>query len=402
LSKSLAITNGKLLTMGPKGIIDKGTIIIKDGKIAAVGEEINIPKNTKIVDAKGKFVTPGFIDAHTHLGVMPLKAGYSREAEANESTNPVTPELRALDGLNPGDPAFKIAISGGVTCVMILPGSPSGPGEALNVIAGQGVVVKCHGKVADKMVVRHPAGMKMGLGDRPKKTFSPSQDKMKMPSTRMGVAALIRTNLTKARSYMEKAEKAKDDPSKKPDRDLGMEALSALLKGEVPARMHAYRADDIYTAIRLMEEFGFDLIIDHGIEASLIVEELADRQIHVVVGPLMHGKSIYELDKLNPETPKILFENGVKFAITTDHPARPIEYLNYHAAIAARHGLDWIEALKAITIYPAEILGVSDRIGSLEEEKDADIVVFNNDPLEPLSRVEAVYVNGVKMYPETE
>ena len=398
MSKTTAITNGKVLTMGPKGVIEKGTVVLKDGKIAGVGKKVNIPKTAQVIDAEGKFITPGFIDAHTHLGVLPLKTGYSQVAGANESTNPVTPELRALDGLNPGDPAFKLALSGGVTSVMILPGSPSGPGEALNVIAGQGLVVKCCGKVADNMVLRHPAGMKMALGDRPKKTFSPSTNKMKMPSTRMGVAALIRTNLIKAKSYMAKVEKAKDDPSKEPDRDLGMEALASTLKGDFPVRMHAYRADDIYTALRLKKEFGFDLVMDHGVEASIVVDELADLEVPVVVGPLMHGKSIYELDRLTLETPKILSEKGVKFSITTDHPARPIEYLNYHAALAAREGLEWIEALKAITIYPAEILGVADRIGSLEEGKDADIVIFDDDPLEYRSHVEAVYVDGENKY----
>jgi len=392
------IQNGKLLTMGAQGIIENGTVLIKDGKIKAVGKKIKKPKEAELIDAEGMVVTPGFIDAHTHLGVMPLKTGYPRETEANESTEPVTPELRALDGLNPLDPAFKTALSGGVTSVMVLPGSPSGPNEALNVIAGLGVVVKCYGKIVDKMIVRYPAGLKIALGDRPKKTFSPSQDRMKMPSTRMGVAALIRTNLTQAKTYIRKLKDAEEDPLKEPERDLRMDSLASFLNRDFPARIHAYRADDIYTAIRLMEEFNFEMILDHGTEAHILVSELVDRNIPVILGPLMHGKSFSELEKLSPETPAILAKNGIKFAISTDHPARPIEYLNYHAALAARAGLDWLEALKAITIYPAEIMNVADRLGSLEIGKDADIVIFEDDPLEPLSRVEKVYINGEKVY----
>ena len=395
----IAISNAKLLTMGPLGIIEKGTVIIKGSKIVAVGDKLEIPSDAEIFDVEGSVVTPGLIDAHTHLGLLPLIE--DPQATSNESTNPVTPEMRALDGVYPQDPGFKDAVSGGVTSVMVLPGGRSGPGETLNVIAGMGVVLKCSGTIADKMVLRQPACMKMGLGDRPKKTFNPSLDKRKKPFTRMGVASLIRTNLTKAKNYQTKVERAKKDPSKLVEIDLGMEALSALLRKEFPARVHAYRADDIYTAIRLSEEFGFNLTLDHAVEASLLVDELVERKISVVLGPLMHGKSIYELEKLSPETPSILSKKEVKFAITTDHPSRPIQYLPYALLTFFTAGLEWLEALKAITIYPAEIMGVSNRVGSLEAGKDADLAIFTEDPLEPLSRVEAVFVNGAKLYPKS-
>lgn len=393
-----AIINGKILTMSSLGIIDKGTILIKNSKIIAVGKDIKIPFGFEVFDAEGKIVTPGLIDAHTHLGIIPLRAGYPRN-EGNESTNSVTPAIRALDGINPQDPGFKTALKGGVTTAMILPGSLSGPREKLNVIAGQGTVVKCFGKTVDEMVLRHPACMKMGLGDRPKKTFSPSENQLKMPSTRMGVASLIRTYLTKAKYYQLKIEKAKNNSSIDVEIDLEMEALSALLRREYPARIHAYRADDIYTAIRLSEEFKFDLILDHATESAILAEEIAKRNIPVVFGPIMHGKSISELEKLSPDTPAKLVEKGVKVAITSDHPTRPIEYLTYHAAIAAREGLNWWEALKTITINAAEILGVAHRVGSIEAGKDADIAIFSDDPLEPLSKVETVFINGIKRYP---
>ena len=382
----LAITNGKIYTMTGK-VFDKGTLLIKEGKILEVGQEIAIPQDAKVVDAGGKYVFPGFIDAHSHIGIFEEAVGEIGE-EGNEWTEPVTPQLRAIDAINPGDKAFEDAVMGGITCVF------TGPGSA-NVIGGQSVVMKTYGKIIDHMVVKEPAGLKVAFGENPKRVYG---DQKKMPATRMGTAALLRDALVEAQNYKAKREKSLKDPDEIHERDLGMDVLCDVLDKKLPLRAHAHRADDIMTAIRIAKEFDLDIVIEHCTEGHLIADELAELGISAVVGPSLSNRSKVELKNLSFITPGVLAQKGVKVAIMTDHPVIPIQYLPVCAALAVREGMKEEDALAAITINAAEILGISDRVGSLEKGKDADVVIWNGHPLDIKSKPSCVIINGEIVY----
>jgi len=382
----LAIKGGKIYTI-TKGIIDEGTILIEDGKFKSVGKSVKVPEGAEIIDAKGKIVMPGLVEAHCHLSIWEEKIGWAG-SDGNEATNPATPHVRALDGIkaNADEGGLQAALETGVTTAQILPGSA-------NVIGGTGVVIKTAPKVVtDEMVIRSPSGMKIAFGENPMRFYGAEQKKT--PSTRMGVAGILREWLQKAKDYMEKKERFKDEPEKLPEVDFGLEALELVLKREIPLRAHAHRADDIATVVRITEEFGIDVSWEHATEGHRVAEWIAEKGIPAVWGPSLTARSKWEMRELSFATPKALYEAGVKFAIQTDAVGSTIAFLPLCAGLAVKHGLPYDEALKAITITPAEILGVDDRVGSIEEGKDADLRILDGDPLELRTRVEMVIIDG--------
>jgi len=387
--KMLLIKNGQINTMTGREFI--GDILIEGRKITALGAnlEVEASSDAVVIDALGCLVLPGFIDAHCHVGIG--EEIYRWEGEdLNEMTDPVTPDMRAIDGINPEDEGFRDARLGGVTAVF------TGPGSG-NVIGGTGVVMKTAGKIVDKMIVRDPAGLKVAFGENPKMVYG---EQKKMPMTRMGTAALLRQALVDAQVYRDKLEEGKTDPDKTPERDLGLETLLLVINRQIPLRAHAHRADDIMTAIRIAREFEVDLVIEHCTEGHKIAEELAELGYPVVVGPLLTNRSKVELKDKSFKTPGILAKAGVKVAIMTDHSVTPIEQLPLCAALACKAGMDIEDALRAITINSAEILGVSDRIGSLEVGKDADIVIWNEHPFILTARPLYVIIDGTIVNPE--
>ena len=332
----------------------------------------------RIIDGTGLYVMPGMIDAHCHIGLY--EDGQSDDdGDGNEMSDPVTPQLRAIDAINPFDNAFKEARENGVTVAV------TGPGSA-NVLGGQFVAIKTVGKCVDEMIVKEPVGVKAALGENPKRVYS---EKDKAPTTRMAIASILRETLYEAKEYMEKSEKDGEDG---PDKDLKMDALIPVLKKELPLKIHAHRADDIMTAMRIAKEFDIDITIDHCTQGHLIGEYLREQK--VILGPLTVDRCKHELEHLSIEAPRILKEQGVDFAIATDHPVIPIQYLPISAALAVREGLDEYEALKAITINPAKIVGLDKQMGSLKEGKIANIAVFDRHPLDIMAKTKYVLIDG--------
>jgi imidazolonepropionase-like amidohydrolase len=386
----LAIKGGKIYTI-TKGVIDEGTILIEDGKIKSVGKSVKVPEGAEVIDAKGKVVMPGLVEAHCHIGIWEEKIGWAG-SDGNEATDPATPHVRALDGIkaNADEGGLLAALETGITTAQVLPGSA-------NVIGGTGVVIKTAPKVViDEMVIRSPSGMKVAFGENPRRVYGVEQKKT--PSTRMGVAGVLREWLQKAKSYMEKKERFKDQPEKLPEVDIRLEALELVLKGEIPLRAHAHRADDLATAVRIAEEFGIEMSWEHATEGHRVAEWIAEKGIPAVWGPSLIARPKWEMRELSFDTPRILYEAGVKFAIQTDAVGSSIAFLPLCAGMAVKHGLPYDEALKAITITPAEILGVDDRVGSIEEGKDADLRILDGDPLELRTKVEMVIIDGEIVY----
>lgn len=381
----LALTGARILTAS-KSEIAPGTIVILNGKIADIGPQVKIPPNAKVIDVSGCIITPGFIDSHSHLGLGP-SGGVT---EDNEMTDPVTPQLRIIDsihpeGIGPEKGSFRAAVAEGVTAVIARPGSG-------NVIGGQSALLKLAGKTVDDMVLSFPCDMKMALGH---KYFYAT--KGLMPMTKMGTAYLVRQAMLDAGEYREallryQKEKAKKPDAPSPPRDLKKEAMLKVLNKELPVHIHVVSADDIMTAVRLADEFGFSkLSLGHADEAYKVAEELAKHGVVVVVGPDMivhddEGKLINLAD--------YLVKHGVEVNIMTDADVVQQPFLRFQAAVAVKYGMDPGEALKAITINPARLAGMDKRIGSLEAGKDADLVVFNGDPFDIQSRVLKVFING--------
>ncbi|NLY46251.1 MAG: amidohydrolase [Tissierella sp.] len=364
----LHIKNGFIYTMSDE-IIENGSILIKDGKIAAVGKDLEIPSGAEVIDAEGRMITPGFIDAHCHLGMWEDSIGFEG-SDGNEMVDPLTPQLRGIDAINPMDITFREAYEGGVTTAV------TGPGSA-NVIGGTFLAIKTYGHRVDDMVIKDPIAMKVAFGENPKRVYNSQK---KSPITRMATAALLRETLYKAKTYMEKMESLEDE-SKKPDYDMKMEALVPVLKKEIPLKAHAHRADDIFTALRIAKEFDLDITLEHCTDGHLIADDLAKEGKPAVVGPTFGDRSKYELKNKTFDTPRVLYEAGVKIAINTDSPVIPLQHLSLCAGLAHKAGLPLIEALKAITINPAEIVGIDHRVGSIEVGKDADIVLFDGNPI---------------------
>ncbi|AYF54429.1 amidohydrolase [Clostridium novyi] len=381
----ILIKNGKIITV-TKGTLKNGCILIKDGKILKVSEYIEVNEDVRIIDAKGGWVTPGFIDAHCHIGIFEQDMGFEG-TDINEATDPVTPHLRAIDAINPMDTSFKDAIKGGVTTVM------TGPGSA-NPMGGQFVAMKTSGICVDDMVIKEPAAIKIAFGENPKRIY---KSKNKMPTTRMATAALIREILTKAQNYKIKKEKALKE-GKDFEENFRLEPLIPVLNKQIPLKAHCHRTDDILTAIRIAKEFDVNLTLDHCSEGHLIADYIKQSGRDVIVGPTLTARTKIEVKNKTFKTPKILHDNSIKIAIMTDHPVIPIEYLPLCAGLAAKEGLGIEEALKAITINPAEICGIDNRVGSLEVGKDADIVISNGNPLDSLTSTICTIINGKVEY----
>ena len=381
----MLIINGTVHTMdGP--IIENGFVAVSGNKIARVGPMEDCPRDWEgeTFDAQGGHICPGFIDAHCHLGMFGDALGFESD-DGNEETDPCTPQLRAIDAINPLDRCFSEARAAGVTTGL------TGPGSA-NPVSGQFAALKTDGRWVDAMVVRAPAAMKLALGENPKQVY---HDRDETPVTRMATAAIIRENLRKAVEYGEKLDKAtRDEDTDPPDYDAKLEALLPVVRGELPVHIHAHRADDIATGVRIAKEFGLRCVIVHGTEGHLIPDLLAREKIPVITGPALGDRSKPELANMTLENPAILWKAGVRFAICTDHPEVPIQYLPLCAALAVKGGLDPEEALAAITVTAARIAGLDGALGSLAPGREADIVVTDRHPLELLGQVRAVFMGG--------
>jgi imidazolonepropionase-like amidohydrolase len=384
-----AIVGGTVETIS-SGTIQGGTVLIENGRIKEVGAGLSIPGEADIVDASGMTVTPGLIDAHTHIGTCPEGIPYSMTDE-NDMTDPSTPQLRILDSIYPFDEAFGEARKGGVTAVQVLPGSA-------NVIGGQGAVIKTRGLVVDEMAVLAPSGMKAALGENPIGVY---KEKNQLPTTRMGNAACMRNTLQEAFNYKAAKEHwlAKKDEDKDPfDIKPGMEALLPVVEKKMPLRVHCHRADDIATAIRTAEEFGIELTLEHCTEGHLIPDYLASKKVMAAVGPTLSCRPKIELRHMTWDTLKVFSERAIHFCIITDHPVTPVHSLMLCATMAHRAGLSREEALRAVTLSSAEHLGLEARMGSLEPGKDGDIVLWKGDPFDARTEVAITFIDGVEVY----
>ncbi len=380
----LLLKNGNVMTMAGPAFV--GDVAIENGKIAAVGQSLSY-SDAEVRDVTGMTVMPGIVDPHCHIGMWEDAMGFEG-ADGNECTNPITPELRAIDAINPYDRCFEEAAAGGVTtCV-------TGPGSA-NVIGGQFVAIKTYGDSVEDMVLRFPVAVKAAFGENPKRVYN---GKNQTPSTRMATAALMRKALIEAQEYNEKLEKGKADPEKMPERNLGKEILARVIRRELPMKIHAHRADDILTAIRICREFKLRYTLDHCTEGYLITDKLKEALGEdcegIIVGPLLTDRSKIELKNLSFKAPKVLEQAGIEYAMMTDHPVTPEQYLPICTAVAVREGASEEGALKAITINAAKITGIADRVGSIEVGKDADIAVFSGHPFDFRSRCVLTLVNG--------
>ena len=386
----MLIINGTVHTMDGL-VIPNGYVAVNEGKIARVGPMEDCPADWKgeVLDAEQGHIMPGFVDAHSHLGMFGDALGFEAD-DGNESTDPCTPHLRAIDAINPLDRCFREAREAGVTTVL------TGPGSA-NPVSGQFAAVKTAGRWVDAMVLKAPVAMKMALGENPKSVYN---ERHETPVTRMATAAIIRENLAKAVEYGEKLDRAAEDEDEdKPDYDAKLEALLPVVRGELPVHIHAHRADDIATGIRICKEFGLKYVIVHGTEGYLISDLLAQEGAAVITGPCMGDRSKPELANMTLENPVLLTMAGVKVAICTDHPETPVQYLPLCAGMAIKGGMIPETALAAITKWPAEIAGLSQRIGTLTPGKDADLVVTSGYPLNFLSRVNLVLIDGKRVNP---
>lgn len=369
-------------------VIESGCVLIEAGKIISVEEtiDIEIGEEDRVIDASGLWVMPGLIEAHCHVGIAEEKKGAAGE-DSNEVTNPVTPQLRAMDAINPLDPAFHNAIQAGITSVMVGPGSS-------NVIGGQFVFIKTHGRVLDDMIVLEPAAMKVAFGENPKKSY---KDLNMQPSTRMSIAAILREELFKAEQYKKKKERAIQN-GEEFEADFRLESWLPVLYGVIPLKAHVHRTDDILTAIRIANEFGLRLTLDHCTEGHLIAEKIAASGFSAIIGPDMNFRSKIETENADFKTAGILAEKGVTVAITTDHPVTLIQYLPICAGLAAKKGLGIEEGLKSITINAAEICGVAKQVGSIEVGKDADIGIYTGNPMEIFTHTVYTIIDGEVVY----
>ena len=363
----------------------KADILLADGKIAAIGTDLTAPADAVIFDADGLDVFPGFVDAHTHIGLDGYGIGYEG-CDYNEMNDIWTPQLRAIDGINPRDPSLADARKAGVTCVC------TGPGSA-NVLGGTFLAMKTVGERVDNMIVRDPVAMKCAFGENPKRCYRDKCD-----STRMSTAAFLRGALMQARDYGARKQAANGDITKMPAYNQKLEALLPVLAREIPLKAHAHQANDIFTALRIAREFNLRLTLEHVTEGHLIVDELAkEKDVPMAVGPSLTFASKFELQNKSWETPGVLANAGCHVSIITDNSVIPQQYLPLCAGMAVKAGMDPFDALKAITINPAEHIGVADRVGSLEEGKDADVVITNGCPFEVMTEVRAVFIDGVQV-----
>ncbi|MCL2055135.1 MAG: amidohydrolase [Oscillospiraceae bacterium] len=364
--------------------IESGYVKISEGKIAAVKKGKPGRVTPDSIDAGGKFLYPGFIDCHTHLGIL---GGGADDGDLNESSDPVTPHLRAIDGFNFTDECFKDAVKAGVTSVV------TGVGSS-NPIGGESIAIKTHGKCADDMFIRK-SGIKFALGENPKRTYSA---KGQSPRTRMATAAIIREALFKAKSYKERISAAGGNLAKMPAYDIKSEALIPVLNREIKAFFHCHRADDIMTAVRIAKEFALDYVLVHCTAGHTVAELLGKENVTAVIGPVIGGRDKRELAEHTVSNAGILYNSGVKVAVCTDHSELPVQYLCTGAAYCVKAGLPRDEALKAITINAAETAGISDRAGSITIGKDADLILLDGDPFDIMTNVVMTMIEGEVVY----
>ncbi|MBQ8654274.1 MAG: amidohydrolase [Clostridia bacterium] len=379
----LLIKNGYLKPVTSPDI-PCGQILIDEGKIVAMGETVDAPEGCEVYDAAGCMVTPGFVDGHTHLGIHEEAMRWEGN-DTNEMSNPVTPTIRGIDGINPMDEGFTNALAGGVTTACI------GPGSA-NVVGGTFVAMKLHGKCVDDMVIKDPIAMKVAFGENPKGCYG--QAGHKEPVTRMGVAALLRKTLANAKKYAADIELAEKEGKPRPF-DFQLEPMLPVIRKEIPLKAHAHKAYDILTVLRIAKEYDVDVTLDHVTEGHLIVDELKRAGKPMLVGPSLGSKTKIEIAEKSFKTPGVLYNAGMEVCIITDAPVIPLHYLPLCAGLAIREGLPEDAAWRAVTINPAKVTGIADRVGSLEVGKDADIAVFSGNPLKEIqARAKQVFVNG--------
>lgn len=371
----IAIQGSRIITM-EGGVIEGGIILVEGQFIQAVGENLEIPTGAAVVDAQGKYILPGLIDAHTHIGLD--EEIYRIEGDdVNETSDPITPQLQAVDGINFMDLAFADALRGGVTRTMCMPGSA-------NILGGQAVFLKTLALNPAAMICRNPWGLKAALGENPKRVYGAQK---KAPKTRMANASLLREALFNARGCMDK-------PDLKANELYRNEAIFKVLRGEMPLLLHVHRADDILTALRIKDEFGIEMQLQHGTEAALVADELVKRDVPVALGPLFSNRAKVEMKEVSFRNAALLAERGVRFCFITDHPVIPIEHLRVCAALAVREGLAEEAALASITSTPAEMLKLDHELGTITPGKRADLAVYSGHPLDFRSRVERVMVDG--------
>ncbi|MBP1762469.1 MAG: hypothetical protein H6Q64_2011 [Firmicutes bacterium] len=372
-----AIRGGKIITMDQSGIINDAMILIEGDRIRHIDDSTQPPESYTVIEAQGKYICPGFIDSHTHLGLEEEIYGIVGD-DVNEITNPVTPYLQAIDGINYFDLGFTDALRGGITRAMIMPGSA-------NILGGQAAFLKTMASGPADMIYKNPWGLKAALGENPKRVYGAEK---KTPQTRMASASLLREALFKASRVIDKPDINDGDA-------YAQAAIFKVLRREMPLLLHVHRADDIITALRIMDEFHIDLLIQHGTEAHLVADELLKRNVGVFLGPLLVNRAKVEMKAVSFKNARLLAERGVEFSLITDHPVVPIEHLRVCAALAVREGLSEEKALQALTMVPAKFLKVENELGSIKAGKRADLVIFNGHPLDFRSTVEAVFVDGL-------
>ena len=356
-------------------------LLISEGKIVKIEKNIEVDGDTTVLDATNKYIYPGFVDAHSHIGTDGYGIGYEGQ-DYNEMNDIISPQLRGIDAIQPMDESFPMAAKAGVTSVA------TGPGSA-NVLGGTFVAIKTVGKRVDDMIIKPEIAMKCAFGENPKRCYRDKGD-----STRMSTAAKLREMLFKAKEYERKIEAAGDDITKRPAFDMKLESLLPVLRKEMPLKAHAHQANDMFTALRIAREFDVDITLEHVTEGHLIVEELAAENVPLAVGPSFGHASKFELRNKTWKTPGVLADAGCQVSIITDSPVIPQHYLPLCAGLAVKSGMKPFDALQAITINPAKHIGIADRVGSLEVGKDADLVITDGNPFEVSTTVEAVFING--------
>lgn len=381
MGKTYLIKNAKVYTVVSEPL-ENHSILIKDKLISKIAVHIDEKEADEVIDAKGSLVFPGFIDAHCHVGLWEESVG-EPGSDGNEMTDPICPQLRAIDAINPRDEGFENAVKGGVTTIC------TGPGSA-NVLGGTFLIMHTYGDRVDDMLIRNDSAMKCAFGENPKRSYG-SQDKM--PATRMAIAAMLRETLYKAKEYI-KNKNSEDGV----DFDFKYEALEKLINKEIPLKAHCHRADDIFTAIRIAKEFDLDLTLDHCTEGHLIAKHLKDYSMKIIMGPTFGDKAKVELSNKSFVTPKVLLDENIEIAIMTDAPVIPIENLPMCAALSMREGMPEDEALKTITINAAKVLKIDDEYGSIEQGKKADIVIWDKHPFDIQAKTKHVFIEGKKVY----
>lgn len=384
----LVIIHGKIKTMEQQDYED-GYLEIEQGKIVAIGDMKECDQKAlygnnkaQVIDAKGNLVMPGIIEAHCHMGITEEKKGMEGD-DCNETVDPITPQLRAIDAINPMDAAFRDALQAGITSAMVGPGSS-------NVVGGQFAFIKTHGRCIDKMIVKAPAAMKVAFGENPKVNYS---DQNTSPSTRMAIASMLREELYKAKQYQNKQEK-----NPEAEKDFRYECWLPVLRGEIPLKAHAHRADDILTAVRIAKEFGLKMTLDHCSEGHFILDELQESGFPAIVGPDMASRNKIEVQNMAFKTAGLLSNAGILTAVTTDHPVSRIQYLPLCAGLAVKSGMSMEDGMRAITINAARICGVEERVGSLSVGKDGDVAIFDGNPMEVFTRTLYTIIEGNVVY----